>query len=63
MNTGAEACETAIKLSRKFGYEVKGIPPNKAKIVVMHNNFMGRTMGSVSGSTDYLSYHNFGPLI
>lgn len=63
MNTGAEACETAIKLSRKFGYEIKGIPYDRAKIVVMHNNFMGRTMGSISGSTDYYSYHNFGPLV
>lgn len=63
MNTGAEACETAIKLSRKFGYEIKGIPQDKAKIVVMHNNFMGRTMGSISGSSDYLSYNNFGPLV
>ncbi len=63
MNTGAEACETAIKLSRKFGYEIKGIAPDKAKIVVMHNNFMGRTMGSISGSTDFHSYNNFGPLL
>lgn len=63
MNTGAEACETAIKLARKFGYEIKRIPKNEAKIVVMHNNFMGRTMGSISGSTDYASYNNFGPLI
>jgi len=63
MNTGAEACETAIKLARKFGYEMKGIPQDKAKIVVMHNNFMGRTMGSISGSSDYLTYNNFGPLV
>jgi ornithine--oxo-acid transaminase len=63
MNTGAEACETAIKLSRKFGYEIKGISQDKAKIVVMHNNFMGRTMGSISGSTDFHSYNNFGPLL
>lgn len=62
MNTGAEATETAIKIARKFAYEIKGIPANQAKIVVMHNNFMGRTMGAISGSTDYNSYHNFGPL-
>jgi len=63
MNTGAEATETAIKLARKYAYEVKGVPANQAKIVVMHNNFMGRTMGAISGSTDYYSYHNFGPLV
>lgn len=62
MNTGAEATETAIKLARKFAYEIKAVPANQAKIVVMHNNFMGRTMGAISGSTDYNSYHNFGPL-
>lgn len=63
MNTGAEATETAIKLARKYAYEIKGVPANQAKIVVMHNNFMGRTMGAISGSTDYYSYHNFGPLV
>lgn len=63
MNTGAEATETAIKLARKFAYEIKGVPQNQAKIVVMHNNFMGRTLGAISGSTDYYSYHNFGPLV
>jgi ornithine--oxo-acid transaminase len=63
MNTGAEATETAIKLARKYAYEIKNIPAGQAKIVVMNNNFMGRTMGSVSGSTDYYSYHNFGPLL
>ncbi|MDB5025404.1 MAG: ornithine aminotransferase, mitochondrial [Mucilaginibacter sp.] len=63
MNTGAEATETAIKLARKYAYEIKNVPSGQAKIVVMHNNFMGRTMGSISGSTDYYSYHNFGPLL
>jgi len=62
MNTGAEATETAIKLARKYAYEIKGVPANQAKIVVMNNNFMGRTLGAISGSTDYYSYHNFGPL-
>jgi ornithine--oxo-acid transaminase len=63
MNTGAEATETAIKLSRKYAYEIKNVQSGQAKIVVMHNNFMGRTLGSISGSTDYFSYHNFGPLL
>ncbi|CAG0948411.1 ornithine--oxo-acid transaminase [Flavobacteriales bacterium] len=61
MNTGAEAVETAIKLCRKWAYEVKGIKPNKAKIVVCENNFHGRTTTIVSFSSDPESYGNFGP--
>lgn len=61
MNTGAEAVETAIKLARKWGYEKKGIPANKAKIVVCQNNFHGRTITIISASNDPLATENFGP--
>ncbi len=61
MNTGVEAVETAIKLARKWGYEVKGIPDNKARIVVFENNFHGRTSTVVSFSSDPSSYTGFGP--
>lgn len=62
MNTGAEGVETAIKLCRKWGYEKKGIPANKAKIIVFDGNFHGRTTTIVSFSNDPDSYQNFGPL-
>lgn len=61
MNTGAEAVETAIKLVRKWGYEKKGIPANKAKIVFCENNFHGRTVTIVSASNDPVARNNFGP--
>jgi ornithine--oxo-acid transaminase len=61
MNTGAEAVETAMKLARKWGYEVKGIPANKAKIVVCQNNFHGRTISIISASNDPIATENFGP--
>ena len=61
MNTGVEAVETAIKLCRKWAYEVKGIEKNKAKIIVCENNFHGRTIGVISFSTDPSSTKNFGP--
>ncbi|MCL4137212.1 UNVERIFIED_CONTAM: hypothetical protein GTU68_067181 [Idotea baltica] len=61
MNTGAEAVETAIKISRKWGYEKKGIPSNKAKIVVCQNNFHGRTVTIISASNDPVATENFGP--
>lgn len=61
MNTGAEAVETAIKLSRKWGYEVKGIPKNKANIIVMHDNFHGRTTSIVGFSDDNSARGGFGP--
>ena len=61
MNTGAEAVETAIKISRKWGYEKKGIPANQAKIVVCENNFHGRTVTIVSASNDPVATNGFGP--
>ena len=63
MNTGVEAVETAMKLSRKWAYEVKGIQENQAKIIVCSNNFHGRTMGVISYSTDPTSTKNFGPFL
>lgn len=61
MNTGAEAVETAIKLCRKWAYEVKGLPDNTAKIIVCESNFHGRTTTIVSFSSDPDSYGHFGP--
>lgn len=61
MNTGAEAVETAIKICRKWGYEVKGISQNKAKIVVCGNNFHGRTTTIISFSSNPNASSNFGP--
>ncbi len=61
MNTGVEAVETALKLCRKWGYMIKGIPNNKAKIVVCEGNFHGRTSGVISFSTDQQSTEGFGP--
>lgn len=61
MNSGAEAVETAIKAVRKWGYEIKGVPENKAEIIVCRNNFHGRTITIVSFSTDPTSTTNFGP--
>ena len=63
MNTGVEAVETAIKLCRKWAYEIKNIPPNKATIVVCEGNFHGRTTGVISFSSDPLSTTNFGPYL
>lgn len=61
MNTGAEADETALKLARRWGYKVKGIPENEAIIVCCEGNFHGRTISIVSMSTDPDSYGQFGP--
>jgi ornithine--oxo-acid transaminase len=61
MNTGAEAVETAIKICRKWAYEVKGIPEHEAKIVVCTNNFHGRTTTIISFSNDENASRNFGP--
>jgi ornithine--oxo-acid transaminase len=61
MNTGAEAVETAIKAARKWGYEVKGVPPDQAVIVVFSGNFHGRTTTIVSFSTDPDARDGYGP--
>jgi ornithine--oxo-acid transaminase len=61
MNTGAEAVESAIKVSRAWGYRVKGVPANQATIVVAAGNFHGRTTTIVSFSTDPDAYTDFGP--
>ena len=61
MNTGAEAVETAIKVSRKWGYEVKGVAPDQAKIIVMSGNFHGRTTTIVGFSDDPDARDGFGP--
>ena len=61
MNSGAEAVETAVKLARKWSYEVKGIAENTAKIVVCENNFHGRTTTIVSFSNDPDANRNYGP--
>ena len=61
MNTGAEAVETAIKISRRWGYEKKGIPAGKVKLLFAHNNFHGRTTTIISASNDEVATSNFGP--
>ncbi|WP_166386236.1 ornithine--oxo-acid transaminase [Polaribacter sp. 11A2H] len=61
MNTGAEAVETALKIARKWAYEVKGIKENKADIIVCENNFHGRTTTIISFSNDPVAKKNFGP--
>lgn len=61
MNTGAEAVETALKLCRKWAYEVKGIAENDAQIIVCENNFHGRTTTIISFSNDPVARKNFGP--
>jgi ornithine--oxo-acid transaminase len=63
MNSGAEAVETALKLCRKWGYEVKGIPDGQAKILFFTANFHGRTLAIISGSTDPGSRRHFGPYL
>lgn len=61
MNTGVEAVETGIKLCRRWGYEVKNIAKEQAKIIVCENNFHGRTSTVISFSSDASAYNNFGP--
>lgn len=63
MNTGVEGGETAIKLARRWGYEVKGIPENLAEVVFVEGNFWGRTLAAISSSNDPTSYKGFGPFI
>lgn len=63
MNSGVEAVETALKLARHWGYRVKGVAENKAKIIVCESNFHGRTLNVVSFSTDPSSREDFGPFM
>ena len=63
MNTGVEGDETAVKLARKWAYDVKGIKKYEAKIIVANENFHGRTMIAVSASTDPDCYDGFGPFV
>ncbi|BFZ02429.1 hypothetical protein BsWGS_05467 [Bradybaena similaris] len=63
MNSGVEGGETACKLARKWGYKVKKIPDNQARIIFVEGNFWGRTLAAVSSSTDPLSYTDFGPFM
>jgi ornithine--oxo-acid transaminase len=63
MNSGVEAGESALKLARRWGYRVKGIEKNKAKIVFAHGNFWGRTLSAISSSSDPSSYTDFGPFM
>lgn len=61
MNAGTEAVEAAVKISRRWGYEVKGIPPNQAKVVFCSSNFWGRSIAACASSDDPERYKNFGP--
>ncbi|TIA21933.1 putative L-ornithine aminotransferase Car2 [Aureobasidium pullulans] len=63
MNTGAEAVETAVKIARKWGYKVKGIPENKAWVFSAQENFHGRTFAAITMSTDPESRDNYGPYL
>ncbi|KGR77328.1 ornithine--oxo-acid transaminase [Ureibacillus sinduriensis] len=63
MNTGAEAVESAIKVARRWAYDVKGVAENKAEIIGCYGNFHGRTMGAVSLSSDEEYKRGFGPLL
>jgi len=63
MNSGVEGGETALKLTRKWAYKVKGIAPNKAKTVYASGNFWGRTLAAISSSTDPSSTNDYGPFL
>lgn len=63
MNTGVEAVETALKLARRWAYQVKGVPANQAKIITVEGNFHGRTLNVISFSTDDSARNNFGPFM
>lgn len=63
MNTGVEGGETACKLARRWGYDIKKIPSNEAKIIFAENNFWGRTLSAISSSTDPTSFAGFGPFM
>lgn len=63
INTGVEGGETACKLARRWGYDVKKIPQNQAKIIFAEGNFWGRTLSAVSSSSDPTCYERFGPFM
>lgn len=63
MNTGVEGGETACKLARRWGYDVKKIAENQAQIVFAEGNFWGRTLSAISSSTDPTSFQRFGPFM
>lgn len=63
MNSGVEASETAVKLCRKWAYNVKGVAENRAKIIFVEGNFWGRSLAAISASTDPSSYKGFGPFM
>lgn len=63
MNSGAEGVETAVKIARRWGYRVKGIPDNEARLVFMDGNFHGRTTLAISASNDPMSRLHFGPYV
>lgn len=62
-NSGVEACEAAVKLARRWGYDVKRIPKNQAVVIFARNNFWGRSISAVSSSTDMTSRRGFGPFV
>ena len=61
MNTGVEGGETAIKLARRWAYDVKGVPADQARVLFAGNNFWGRTLAAISSSSDPTAYKGFGP--
>jgi ornithine--oxo-acid transaminase len=61
MNSGAEACESACKIARRWGYVVKGVEHDKASIIMMKNNFWGRSITGSGACDDPIRYTNFGP--
>jgi ornithine--oxo-acid transaminase len=63
MNTGVEACESSVKLARKWAYEVKGVPDGRARILFAEGNFWGRSIAAISSSSDPDSYGHFGPYV
>uniref|UniRef100_A0A5S6QUV1 Ornithine aminotransferase n=1 Tax=Trichuris muris TaxID=70415 RepID=A0A5S6QUV1_TRIMR len=63
MNTGVEGCETAVKLARRWAYDVKNVPADKAVVIFAAGNFWGRSLAAVSASTDSESYGGFGPFM
>jgi ornithine--oxo-acid transaminase len=61
-SSGVEACESACKIARRWGYVVKGVEHDKASILMMNGCFWGRSIAACSGSDDYSRYKQFGPL-